>query len=195
MYAPVDNRSIEYTNAKGFRPTLASDIAQLRMTQSVDKRVMNTNDSYVGDSRYPALSAVMSDARQFTDYRPKCAANIAPASQYATKQWMIDNADNIIDKSRYRQAERLGATAAVAQVTGPGAAAVQQCTVDGCSIQNTGNFYGVGLERANTWSETDVPLFGTFSYAPVTARAAFNAPLITAKQEGGRNTIRSHIRK
>lgn len=187
--AQTSNVPLQYFDARGFRKTLQSDIDQFHM-KSADKRAFTTIDSYVADSRYPALSAVMSDARQFTDYRTHCSANIAPEAQYKTKQWMIDNATQLIEKSRFRQAERLGATDAVAQITGPGASVIQNCTVDNCTIQSTGDLRGIGIERVNTWSQHDIPLFGTFSYAPVTSKAAFDAPLLTVKQEGGRNSIR-----
>lgn len=187
--AQTSNVPLQYFDARGFRKTLTSDINQFQLKEA-DKRSLITNDSYISDSRYPALSAVMSDARQFTDYRTHCSANIAPEAQYKTKQWMIDNANKLMETSRFRQAERLGATDAVSQITGPGAALVQHCTVDNCTIESTGDLRGIGIERANTWAEHYIPLFGTFSYSPVNARAVFDAPLLTVKQEGGRNSIR-----
>ncbi len=187
--AQTSNVPLQYFDARGFRKTLDSDVNQFHM-KSADERQFTTIDSYVSDSRYPALSAVMSDARQFTDYRTHCSANIAPEAQYKTKQWMIDNATKLMEKSRYRHAERLGATEAVAQITGPGSSVIQHCTVDNCTMQSTGDLRGIGIERANTWASHDIPLFGTFSYAPTTSTAQFNAPLLTTKEEGGRNTIR-----
>jgi hypothetical protein len=115
--------------------------------------------------------------------------NISPASQFKAKQWIVDNASHIIELSRRRQSEKLGASTAVAQMTGPPAAAVLTCTTDNCSIQT---IYpnGIGVERSNTWAERDIPLFGTFMYAPINSTAQFSAPLFTVRQEGGRNSIR-----
>ena len=86
--AHTSNVPLQYFDARGFRKTLQSDIDQFHM-KSANERAFTTMDSYVADSRYPALSAVMSDARQFTDYRTYCSANIAPEAQYKTKQWSI----------------------------------------------------------------------------------------------------------
>jgi hypothetical protein len=179
MYAP----SLQYKDARGFRPTLASDLALLKLTLA--PKMQEANTSKIDDVRYPALSAVMSDARQFTDYRAHCALNISPASQFKAKKWIVDNAVNIIELSRKRQAEKLG-TAAV-QLSGPPAAAALTCSTDSCDLQLI-NGQGVGMERTNTWAQKDIPLFGTFSYAAGTAQ--MTAPLYTVKQEGGRNSIR-----
>jgi hypothetical protein len=190
MYAPVITDRPIYTDARGIRPTIGADVALLRNKGPTQMQVDSTNDSYVHDSRYPALSAVMSDARQFTDYRSRCTANIAPEMQFKTKQWLQMNAMQVMEASRHRHAERMGATEVTAQITGPGASVIQRCTPDGCTIESTGDFHGIGIERANTWSQSEIPLFGSFQYAPKKARAGMNVPLITTKQEGGRNTVR-----
>lgn len=140
------------------------------------------------DSRYPAYAALMSDARLVTDYRSKCEKNVPVGKQFATHQFMVHNAESLIEESRKRQAIWNGAVFGLA-ATQPPPAIVQHCDVDKCSIEGNGDIFGLGIERA---SEPLPKMFGTFETAPTTALLAKDVRRValTTRYEGGRNSIR-----
>ena len=140
------------------------------------------------DNRYPAYAALMSDGRLVTDYRPKCEKNVPVGKQFATHQFMINNAETLIEESRKRQALWNGAVFGLS-ATQPEPAVVQRCTADDCSFRVTGDKFGIGLERQ---SEGVPVLFGTFEVDPTVAeltRDKRNVGL-TTRFEGGRNSMR-----
>ena len=133
------------------------------------------------DSRYSGAAAMMYDGRIATDYRMHCSGNVAPAAQRKTKQWMIDNAEEIIAVSRTRMAERSAYTEMVSRIP-------EQTTVT-CGpymCQTTVvNVNGIGQGRPNAVPE----LFGTFVAEPtLEQRIASKNIGITSVYEGGRNT-------
>ncbi len=140
------------------------------------------------DSRYPAYAALMSDGRLVTDYRPKCEKNIPVGKQFATHQFMVNNAEKLIAESRRRQAIWNGALFGLA-ATQPMPADVQKCTADGCTIVRTNALHGLGLERR---SEGVPMLFGTFEIEPtLTEQLADTRKVgVTTRFEGGRNSFR-----
>jgi hypothetical protein len=140
------------------------------------------------DNRYPAYAALMSDARLVTDYRSKCEKNIPVGKQFATHQFMVNNADMLMDESRKRQAIWNGAVFGLA-ATQPPAAVIQRCTVDNATFTPTNNIMGIGIERQ---SEGVPYLFGTFEVEPTASELMRDKRVVslTTRYEGGRNSIR-----
>ena len=137
------------------------------------------------DARFAGWAAPMSDGRVGTDYRPKCEANMPAGTQFATRQFMQHNAEQLMQLSRKRQAEQTGAGLSFDSRTDVPAAALIRCSPNECkTILNAEN--GIGVERVEGSSPE---LFGTFA----TSRASWMtpaAPSLTRKYEGGRNTPR-----
>ncbi len=140
------------------------------------------------DNRYPAYAALMSDGRLVTDYRSKCEKNVPVGKQFATHQFMVNNADQLIAESRRRQAIWNGALFGLA-ATQPMPADVQACTADGCTVRQTRARHGIGLERQ---SEGVPMLFGTYEIEPtLTEQLADTRKVgLTTRFEGGRNSFR-----
>lgn len=144
--------------------------------------------TFTPDNRYPAYSAIMSDARYNTDYRPKCSKNVAPQNQFGVKSWMVKNADEIMHLSRKRQIEWTGAPFGLAALN-PAPAVIQSCDADKCSFTETNDRLGFGLNR----SALPVPeLFGTFDFEPTQTELLKDSRKVslTTRYEGGRNTPR-----
>jgi len=141
----------------------------------------------IEDIRYPKYASKMEDARLVTDYKAHCAANTAP-SKYGNsmRAWFQHNADALIQVSRKRQADRVGAQYTKAQ-TVPPAHQLQQCTPYECAFLKNKNTESIGLERV----EGVPPLFGTFSDARYDMPAS--GSYLTSEYEGGRNTPRGQI--
>ena len=140
------------------------------------------------DNRYPAYAALMSDGRLVTDYRSKCEMNVPVGKQFATHQFMVNNAEQMMVESRRRQAIWNGALFGLA-ATQPAPADVQTCTADGCTVKRTAAKHGLGLERR---SEGVPVLFGTFEVDPtLTEQLADTRHVgLTTRFEGGRNSFR-----
>jgi hypothetical protein len=139
------------------------------------------------DNRFPGWAAPMSDGRIMTDYRSHCAVNLPTGTQYASRQFMIHNADSLISQSRKRTAERAGAGLSFDSRTDVPAEQFVKCDKDQCSYMNNVS-EGVGVERLDS-----VPaLFGTFGYSSASWMTPAT-PSITTKFEGGRNTIRGNF--
>jgi hypothetical protein len=137
------------------------------------------------DNRFPGWSAPMEDGRLVTDYRPRCAQNIPAGKQFASKAWVKENTETIIQLSRQRQAMQNGAIYSFDSTVVPPPEAIVQCEPTECNAMPTGAPIGLGVERAYD----RVPeLFGTFDFvkqAPPPTRA-----MLTQKFEGGRNSPR-----
>jgi len=138
----------------------------------------------VDDVRYPGYGAPMADARLITDYRMHCTTNIAPPKYgNSIRSWMQRNTEGIIQTTRHRQAERYGSYFYGAVEPMP-PSIVQKCDEYECNIYNTGNKYGLGIER----DERVPSLFGTF--AGQTRDSPAKKTPLTSVYEGGRNTRR-----
>lgn len=139
----------------------------------------------IDDPRYPKYASMMEDGRLVTDYKSHCATNSGAAPKYGNsiRGFLQHNANGIIEVSRKRQADRVGAQFYMADtVVTP--KMVQKCDEYECAFSLTDR-KGLGLQR----NPTSVPeLFGTFSHASVAAPYP-NTPL-THVFEGGRNTPR-----
>lgn len=142
----------------------------------------------VPDNRYPARAATLEDGRMVTDYRPQCSKNVRTGKQFHTKLWMINHAEALMEESRKRQVEGLGASLPMANTIPPPAAIVHS-TPFYSEVTPAYLQHGIGVERANA----DAPdLFGTFSYQPSLHALRMNRKNIqtTVRQEGGRNSLR-----
>lgn len=135
--------------------------------------------------RFPGYAAQMSDGRLVTDYQPECSKNVPTGRQFATKEWMVKNATEIIRVGRERYAQQTGANYEQAETVPPPAVLVE-CTTADCSRRTTGAPGGIGVERIGSAAP---PLFGTWeSNMPVAAPRPVARR--TTVYEGGRNTIR-----
>jgi len=136
------------------------------------------------DSRYAGWAAPMEDGRLATDYRSHCEVNIPTGMQFATKSFLQTHAEEIMDTTRRRQAEAVGASLPYNSVVRMPARRYVKCDTMQCYTKE-GHTRGLGTERMESVPE----LFGTF--APTYATdAAPSQPLMTRKYEGGRNTPR-----
>jgi len=140
------------------------------------------------DNRYPAFNAALEDGRMVTDYRPKCSKNVQPGYQFNTKQWMIRNADHIMDETRKKQMEWSGASLPMANTVPPPAGIVRS-TAFYSELEPTYAMNGLGTVRADSKAPD---LFGTFWYAPTMKEQQMNRKNIatTTMYEGGRNSKR-----
>ena len=137
------------------------------------------------DVRYPWFAAQMADSRYVTDYRNHCSANIPCGSQNKTREWMMRNAEEIIEVSRRRMAERSG-YADIYRV--PRMPEEYKTICDPYQCQRTPAVMGgwaIGEGRPNP-----VPhLFGTYLIEPSLEQQLGNKRVGgTITYEGGRNT-------
>ena len=137
------------------------------------------------DARYSGWAAPMSDGRFGTDYRPKCEANMPVGTQFATRQFMQKNAEELIMLSRKRQAQQSGAGLAYDSRTDVPAESLIRCSPNECRTVKNAE-YGIGVERVEGSSPE---LFGTFAISRPSIMTPAT-PTITKKYEGGRNTPR-----
>lgn len=136
------------------------------------------------DSRYAGWAAPMHDGRMTTDYRSKCEANIPTGMQFASKSFLQNHAEEIMDTTRRRHVEAVGASLPYNSVVNMPAKKYVKCDTMQCYTKE-GHSKGMGTQRIEVVPE----LFGTF--APTYATdAAPSQPLQTRKYEGGRNTPR-----
>jgi len=173
-YMLLDAAAIKYSGAEEMMPTI--------------------------DARYPGLAATMSDSRIMTDYKPKCAANIPVEAQRGTKVWMQNNAEEIMNISRGRMAERIGVTS-IYNVPGMPEEFVERCGPYNCGRESIAHEaattkvwfgdsiqqkpFSLGQGRPNGLPE----LFGTFqAEATMAQKVAPKNINITTVYEGGRNT-------
>ena len=138
------------------------------------------------DSRFPGWAAPMADGRLVTDYRPHCNENIPAGSQYATKEWVQKNTDDIIALSRRRQAEMTGAVYGLDSSVVPPPETIQKCDPMGCDSMPTSLPNGIGLERVY---DKAPELFGTFTY-PIQKNRYTPKVALNTVFEQGRNSPR-----
>ena len=177
-------------DSKFFRlPTKPNFYAGLETAPPVDIRnIAERSEFPAPDSRFPGWAAPMSDARLVTDYRPHCAKNIPVGRQFPTKAWMQQNAVDIMNYSRKTYSERLGADLPYDDSVVPPPALVVTCTKGGCERKETEAAGGIGMERAD--GAISFELFGTYEPASRGRRAVVTRTPLTARQEGGRNSVR-----
>ena len=169
-----------------FGPGL-SQVDGIGVSQSViSANLPRRKEQPVPDSRYPGFAAVMSDARLMTDYSPRCEKNVRVGSQFAVRQWMQRNGDEIMRISRDRLSVWTGANEGPQNTEVPPAALIS-CNTDECTVRDNSSWMnGVGMERV----ATKVPeLFGTWM-GPAPAFSGRKNVRLTTRFEGGRNTPR-----
>jgi hypothetical protein len=164
-----------------FRPNLNQRVVEVAVNR-IEAPLKSTEQ--VPDNRYPEYPSVMWDARMFTDYKPHCAANVAPPEYgNSIRSWLQHHTDAIIQVSRKRQAMKSGAQYAKAR-TVPMAKQIQKCDEYECNFFKNSQPNTIGLER----SEPVPELFGTFS--PGDQMIPPSGERLTKNYEGGRNTPR-----
>jgi hypothetical protein len=187
-------------NSKGFRYTTQPnyyryDPTRLEIIRQANKQqtIQTPSTEPSRDNRYPAFAAPMADGRLVTDYRTHCYENIKVGEQYATKHWMQNNAEEMMDVSRRRQLEWSGGSLPILDLAPP-PADMQYTNPDIFDIKETNYRGGLGLERADQ-TVANVPMPGTYFYAPSLAEERNNISKIrgTVNFEGGRNSPRGRI--
>jgi hypothetical protein len=177
----MDSQRFRKQTSPNYAPAVYNSVTETAVRRA---EVEQKSSAPIEDSRYPQYAAIMDDARVITDYKPRCAANTAP-SEYGNsmRSWFQHHADALIQVSRKRQADRVGAQYSKAP-TVPAARQVQQCSPYECAFLKNKDTNSIGLERV----EGVPPLFGTFS------EARYDMPqsgsYLTSDYEGGRNTRR-----
>ena len=178
------------TDLDGFNPVRGPNFIYTPPQYVVETNVKNKeapqkSTQPTPDSRFPGWAAPMSDGRLVTDYRPHCFLNFPTGTQFATKKFMQQNAESIMERSRTRQASRVGAGMSYDSSTEVNPQFTVQCDSLECSYSPY-DASGLGVERHEPTPE----LFGTFaSSSPSFQKPA--APVLTTRFEGGRNTPRS----
>jgi hypothetical protein len=178
-------------DARLFRlPTSPNFYAAVGSSPPFDKSEQQKNSQLpTQDSRFPGWAAPMSDGRLVTNYQNHCSQNVPTGQQFATKNWMTHNANDIISVTRKRFSEHTGAIYGVDTTVVPPPTGYVECTRSECNRTATNKPGGLGVERL----PQDVPeLFGTWDsrVTGVTPRPNVG---ITTKYEGGRNTPRGNV--
>lgn len=151
--------------------------------------VGSNKSSGVTNPRYPAHPSIMEDGRILTDYTPKCSHNISPQLQYRTKQWMVDNTDNIIALSREKHLRQMGMPSIVAG-TVPPPAVVSHASPFFNNLVQTRFAGGIGIERTKAEIRNIPGTFAVPVYSDMLTSTGVKNISMTTVQEGGRNTIR-----
>lgn len=106
------------------------------------------------DNKHYMCPPKMADGRAFTDYKPRCAVHTTlmgsrPMNSYELRQYMITNADTLMDKSR-SEAERMNACGPCVKPWNQGTMLPEQsmvkCNASTCST-STNNPSGLGQGR------------------------------------------------
>jgi hypothetical protein len=137
------------------------------------------------DSRFPGWAAPMADGRLVTDYRPHCNENIPAGKQFATKEWIQTNTDDVIAISRARFAQSTGAIYAYDNTVVAPPESLVKCDKVECVFMPSGQANGIGVERVY---DRAPELFGTSQLPKMKAPRAHVG--INQKFEGGRNSWR-----
>ena len=164
-----------------FAPITSPDYRELNVNPKMPQQVPMLPTE---DTRYPWYAAQMSDSRYATDYRNRCSANIPVGSQNKTREWMMNNATNIIDVSRRRMAERSG-YADIYKVPRMPEQGRVMCDAYQCErTVNQYNGWTMGDIRPNSVPE----LFGTYLIEPSIYQQMGKKKIGgTTTYEGGRN--------
>jgi len=153
----------------------------------IDSRQKHTSVA-TPDSRFPGWAAPMEDGRLVTSYKNHCSQNIPTGSQFATKEWMTHNADELMKVARDRAARQNGAIYGLDETVVPPPASLVTCTRSDCSRDPTNKEGSIGTERA----PQELPnLFGTWDPRITTVSPKPNVAG-TSAYEGGRNTPRGN---
>jgi len=154
-----------------------------RVANKTTVSTRNTQPSM--DSRFPGWAAPMEDGRLVTDYRPHCNQNIPAGKQFATKEWIQANTDDVIAVSRARYAQVTGAMYAYDRTVEAPPESMVKCDKVSCEFMPSGKYNGIGTERVY---DRAPELFGTYTFPKVKAPSAHVA--LNPRFEGGRNSWR-----
>lgn len=155
-----------------------------RIASKTTVSTRNTQPS--GDSRFPGWAAPMADGRLVTDYRPHCNQNIPAGKQFATKEWIQSNTEDIIAVSRARYAESTGAIYGFDNTVEAPPESLVKCDKMECVFMPSGQDNGIGTERVY---DKAPELFGTYTMTKMLPPAAPHVGL-NKRFEGGRNSWR-----
>ena len=137
------------------------------------------------DPRFPGWAAPMDDGRLVTDYRPHCNQNIPAGKQFATKEWIQTNTDDVIAISRARYAQTTGAIYAYDNTVEAPPESMVKCDKVSCEFMPSGKYNGIGTERVY---DRAPELFGTYDFPKMKAPKAHVG--LNPRFEGGRNSWR-----
>ena len=167
-------------------PDLRPNVNQQKVENiAIKKELPPVTTAPIDDPRYAGYAGPMSDGRLITDYRSHCEYNYSP-SKYgeSVRLWLQHNADAVMQVTRKRQADRVGAQYLKAR-TVPPAQVIQGCDEFQCGMDVNFDRAAIGIARR----EGCPALFGTFSdpYLPAPSPSGV---ALTSVYEGGRNTPR-----
>ena len=119
-----------------------------------DNTVNNNNTNKVGggDNNFDGCPALMSDGRFITNYKPNCEMNRriegtfnknTPMTSWEYKYNLTNGADKVIGFIDNNNKKEYGCSGYGYQVPQP--LLKQDCGLDNCVINNTGNNNGIGL--------------------------------------------------
>lgn len=169
------------------QPNYYMGLSSYQAGKTANKTIVSTRNTMVSpDSRFPGWAAPMDDGRLVTDYRPHCNENIPAGKQFATKEWVQTNTDDIIEVSRHRYAVATGAIYGLDRTVVPPPEMVVSCDKMECAFLPTGKYNGIGTERVY---DKAPELFGTYQYPVLRAPGAPQVGL-NKVYEGGRNSWR-----
>jgi hypothetical protein len=154
-----------------------------RVANKTTLSTRNTQPSM--DSRFPGWAAPMADGRLVTDYRPHCNQNIPAGKQFATKEWIQTNTDDVIAISRARYAQATGAIYGFDQTVEAPPESLVKCDKVECVFMPSGKYNGIGTERVY---DKAPDLFGSYTFPKMKAPAPHIG--LNRKFEGGRNSWR-----
>lgn len=167
-------------------PNYYHGLSSYQAERIANKTIVSTRNTQPSmDSRFPGWAAPMADGRLVTDYRPHCNENIPAGSQFATKEWIQNNTDDVIALSRARYAQATGAMYAFDNTVEAPPESLVKCDKVECVFMPSGKEDGIGVERVYDRAPT---LFGTYQVPKMRAPAPHVE--LNQKFEGGRNSWR-----
>jgi hypothetical protein len=167
-------------------PNYYSGLSSYEAERIANKTTVSTRNTQPSmDARFPGWAAPMADGRLVTDYRPHCNENIPAGKQFATKEWIQANTDDVIALSRARYAQSTGAIYAYDTTVEAPPENLVKCDKVECRVMPTGKIDGIGTERVYDRAPA---LFGTYQLPKMRAPAPHVS--LNQKFEGGRNSWR-----
>ena len=178
----MDSQFFRVATAPNYYHGLSSYQAE-KLANKITVSTRNTQPSM--DSRFPGWAAPMADGRLVTDYRPHCDQNIPAGKQFATKEWIQANTDDVIAISRARYAQATGANYGFDMTVEAPPESLVKCDKVECVFMPSGKQGGIGVERVY---DRAPELFGTYQLPKMRAPKADVG--INKRFEGGRNSRR-----
>lgn len=168
------------------QPNYYSGLSSYEAGRLANKTAVSSRNTQPSmDSRFPGWAAPMADGRLVTDYRPHCNQNIPAGKQFATKEWIQTNTDDLIAVSRARFAQSTGAIYAFDKTVEAPPENLVKCDKVECVFMPSGKYNGIGTERVY---DKAPELFGTYQLPKMRAPKAHVG--LNQRYEGGRNSWR-----